>query len=79
MWPFLPTDADRFEPMGETEAEPKSESQKVHEYRLERFRELGFTPRTARMLEEKGVDWHDAENLLKAGCRVDTAYKILRS
>jgi hypothetical protein len=57
----------------ECEKEPE-----LHLWRLRQFRSLGFDDDTARVLAAEGVDWHEAERLIRQrGCPLETATKIL--
>lgn len=49
----------------------------VWAHRVRMFRELGFNPFQRRALADKGRDWHEAKELLAAGCPIDVAFDIL--
>ena len=53
------------------------EAIRVTDWRVERFLELGFTTRQARLLAVAEADWHGAFRLLAAGCDLDTAFRLL--
>jgi len=48
--------------------------EEIHEYRVERFEDMGFTPkeavRLANMTDSKGfpIDWHSVKKAIDAGC-----------
>lgn len=54
------------------------ETTRVAAHRINRFLDLGFSPAYAIKLTEAGIDWHEAERLIRAGCEPLLAYKILR-
>jgi len=62
----------------------EGEQELVYEWRLHELGEMRdlqgdkFNPRQARVLAGEDCDLHDARALLLSGCRIDTAYKILR-
>lgn len=45
---------------------------------VERFEELGFPYRLALELTRQHVTWHDAEALIRAGCKPELAAEILK-
>lgn len=71
--------------LGDNERPPESEEQRNAgreeqrlNWNLDRFRnDLGFEEITAQLLAETGVDWHEADNLIRRGCPLDTAVGIL--
>jgi len=61
-----------------TTLEPRTESDPVRSWRLERLIAVGFPRDTALALSERSdVDLHVAARLLERGCPVDTALRIL--
>lgn len=60
-----------------------AEKRRVHNWRLQRFRELSwkggaaFTPGEAKLLASSDASWHDAQELLDRGCSPVTAMMIL--
>jgi hypothetical protein len=53
------------------------EESELWRYRVRRFRELGFTrPQRVRLANE-AADWHEAHDMLGAGCPVDVVFDIL--
>ncbi len=66
--------------MAEEEAvEPRkaNEDERVSSHREEMFRALGFNELQVEALADAGADWHEAANLLKRGCPLDTALDLL--
>jgi hypothetical protein len=56
----------------------KEEAERVRMWRLEELQRAGYERRMARNLAERSyVDLHLATGLLRQGCPVDTALKIL--
>lgn len=53
------------------------ESVRVTHWRVQRFLELGFTVRQARLLAAAQADWHGASVFLAAGCELETAFRLL--
>lgn len=49
----------------------------LHDWRYRGFRALGFSRPDSRMLDESGADLHRMDDLLKAGCSLATAERIL--
>ena len=54
-----------------------TEREAVWEHRVKMFRLLGFNPYQRRHLADSAADWHDAKDLIDAGCPVDIAFDIL--
>jgi hypothetical protein len=62
----------------EVEVDREHESERVRMWRLEELQRAGYERRMARNLAERSyVDLHLATALLRQGCPVDTALKIL--
>lgn len=62
----------------EVEVDREHESERVRQWRLEELQRAGYERRMARNLAERSyVDLHLATGLLRQGCPVDTALKIL--
>ena len=56
----------------------EEEAERVRAWRLEELQRAGFERKMARTLAERAdVDLHLATALLKSGCPVDTALRIL--
>lgn len=74
--PPSPPDSD---PGDETPDEPRppSEDEIVMSYREMMLVELGFNQNQAAAIAERGVSWHEADGLLKAGCDHLTAVDLL--
>jgi hypothetical protein len=53
------------------------EAMKVEMYKLGQYDRLGFSFEDALEAVEKGIDWHDAERLLRRGCSPELALAIL--
>jgi hypothetical protein len=49
----------------------------VRKYKLDRFADLGFNFDQSWLAVDSEIDWHEAEKLIRAGCPVDTAIRIL--
>ena len=56
---------------------PRSEHERVLDWRFDVLEEAGFNPVAALVLAESSVDHHAAANLLATGCPHDTALRIL--
>jgi len=57
---------------------PAVQADAVRRWRLEQLEAAGYPPRDAHVLSERtDVDLHVAAGLLRQGCRVDTALRIL--
>ena len=61
----------------EVEAREPSEHEKVLSNVESHFRRIGFNEWQAAELADLGIDWHDAERLLKRGCSHEHAIDIL--
>lgn len=48
-----------------------------HDWRLERYLELGYPRHLAEVLELAHVDWHELARLLEDGCPPQIALEIL--
>jgi len=60
-----------------TQRPPRSEHERVLDWRFDALEEAGFNPVAALALAESEVDHHAAANLLARGCPHDTALRIL--
>lgn len=49
----------------------------MQRWQLERFRELGCTPDEALVLLLADIDWHDVDRLVRKGCEMRLAVRIL--
>lgn len=47
------------------------------QYRIRRFRQLGFTRHQRIRLADEGADWHQAADLIAHGCPVDVTFDLL--
>lgn len=56
---------------------PSSKADELRLWRRERFIELGFTPVQAGALSRSKVDIHHAGKIIKQGCTIDLAARIL--
>lgn len=55
----------------------EDEDARVVGWKLERLTELGLDPDTAEWIALSDVDWHDAERLIRNGCRPELVAEIL--
>lgn len=53
------------------------EVERRHYWRIAQFEALGFKDYQAKYLAIRGVDWHEAEDLIDSGCPHRLALKIL--
>lgn len=51
---------------------------RIHAWRHDRFRELGFPGAQALRLADEEQDWHAVEALLARGCSPALAWRIVR-
>lgn len=65
--------------MGDEDAyeDATAEARRVELWRRRRFLELGFDKGQAQLLAMGGIDWHEAERLVKRDCPVDLAFRLL--
>lgn len=54
-----------------------TEQEKVQTWRQERMTELGYGPEVAEVCALAEVDWHTLDDLIKHGCPLDLAIRIL--
>jgi hypothetical protein len=55
----------------------QTEQDRVFASRMHNFLVLGFNMSDANRLAGSNVDWHEVERLLRAGCPLDLALKIV--
>lgn len=53
------------------------EEQATHDWRLDRFEELGFDQDQRHKLESEGASWHEAKKLLDRGCPHPLVVRVL--
>jgi hypothetical protein len=56
---------------------PDPEQVRVYIWRKRMFLRLGFGRGEAQLLAMGGLDWHEAEKLVNAGCPLDLAFDLL--
>ncbi len=54
-----------------------TEQDKVQHWRERRILELGYQPEIAEVCALAELDWHALDHLIRAGCPLDLAIKVL--
>jgi hypothetical protein len=71
-------DKDSFVSANMPTEELDGEQQRIRAWRLEQFLSLGFPLRQAELLARReDIDWHRADNLLRAGCPHERVVDVL--
>lgn len=54
------------------------EEERINSWRIERFRELGYTETAAQLAASLKLDPHEVKALIDRGCPLGTALQIVR-